>query len=1265
MNSIRFKILSSVLAVLIISMSGIGYFSMHYSRKAQIKQIERNTIQLSEGYAVDLSSKINFYKRLMHTVALSIFNAINIENILIDQKRAYPELEQFFYTSLSGKIIEYHPRKPEFLSINFHEKDYWKKVYENWKKLSKDWKTLTSIHGEAAQTYIVKESIVVSTVTNTFGPWSIVISVPVPIYYGGLFVPPDIQGMIHVVIQITALFKHINNIKIGTTGAMVVINQKGKILFHPDKSFILNKNLSEINNRPDLIHIENAMRDQSTGIGIYQYNEKNYFLAFAPLTEIPWSLGVFGAVDEFTQGVKEIRHVNLFIVLISVLISTIMLVFLIGTIVKPIRHLTGILKDIRKGNLKTQARVSSGDEIGQMAMTLNTMTRQLNDSFNEREILVHELKQKNVKLEHLDKLKDAFLANTSHELRTPLNGIIGLAESLIETSKEDISSFVHSNLQMIVVSGKRLASLINDILDYSRLKEKELTLKKSPTSIYVAADIVCTLCTPMASQKKIALINDISKDLPAAQADENRLQQILYNLIGNSIKFTESGHVRISAKIIQNSSNIKMIEIEVSDTGIGIPLDRQDSIFESFEQADITIERNYGGTGIGLTITKKLIELHGGSIRVESEPEKGASFIFTLPKSNSMAVVHQKRQDVSFTRSFVSDFSSIKKEIFPLPEIESHTSSEHKGVILIADDEPVNQQVLFNFLSSDYHIINAYDGLEVIDILNKKPPPDMVLLDVMMPVMSGYEATQKIRRQWKKDELPIILLTAKNQVTDLLAGFDAGANDYITKPVSKEELLARIKTHLSIISLKNDSVQMVIDKKAAESANEAKSTFIANMSHELRTPLNAIIGYAQMLKRDARFNNVPGLKTIEQSGNHLLSLINDILDIAKIESGNMEIYPNIFHFYSFLDEICNIIRVKAEEKDVYFKFQADKENLPEYVNTDEKRLRQILLNLLSNAVKFTHKGGVRFRVKPEESKVICFEIHDTGMGISNKEIENIFKPFQQIDPQFNQSQGTGLGLSITKTLVKLMGGELKIESKPGDGSTFWFEISIERAPRRVIENKKNNQQIIELKNSQQYKILIIDDNSNNRQLFKDLLLPMDFVIEEATNGQEGLNKLSVFEPDLIITDLMMPVMDGFELIENIRKENAFKKIPVIATSSSVYDQFQIKSLKSGANVFLPRPFNMNQLLKHLGKLLNIEVHYQANESMEDEILLPPQEILEQLLDLIQSGLIFDAEVLLDEFKSNKELQAFYEKMKVLLDALQVDEIQSFLSAAKT
>jgi Signal transduction histidine kinase len=138
------------------------------------------------------------------------------------------------------------------------------------------------------------------------------------------------------------------------------------------------------------------------------------------------------------------------------------------------------------------------------------------------------------------------------------------------------------------------------------------------------------------------------------------------------------------------------------------------------------------------------------------------------------------------------------------------------------------------------------------------------------------------------------------------------------------------------------------------------------MSHELRTPLNAIIGYAQMLKRDARFNNVPGLKTIEQSGNHLLSLINDILDIAKIESGNMEIYPNIFHFYSFLDEICNIIRVKAEEKDVYFKFQADKENLPEYVNTDEKRLRQILLNLLSNAVKFTHKGGVTFRIKPRK-----------------------------------------------------------------------------------------------------------------------------------------------------------------------------------------------------------------------------------------------------------------------------------------------------------
>src|SRR5919199_4224469 len=416
-----------------------------------------------------------------------------------------------------------------------------------------------------------------------------------------------------------------------------------------------------------------------------------------------------------------------------------------------------------------------------------------------------ELEKNNAELQKVNQLKDEFLANTSHELKTPLNGIIGIAESLIDGATGKLSQKTIFNLSLIVSSGRRLSQLVNDLLDFSQLKHKKIDLKIQSIGMREITDVVLTLSRPLIGSKNLNLINKIDSNIPLVDADENRLQQILYNLVGNAIKFTESGTVEVSAAVVN-----KELEITVADTGIGIRADKLDRIFESFEQADGSISREYGGAGLGLTVTKELVQLHGGNIRVESELGKGSQFTFTLLLSQELQVGRLKvegseglelgrlngesSQELKFQDSEVlTDNPNLQP-----PNLQPSTpSGSYK--ILIVDDEPVNLQVLVNHLSlQNYAITQASNGMEALAVMQNGFKPDLILLDVMMPHMTGYEVCQKIREHFPPNELPVVFLTARNQVSDLVEGLDSGANDYLTKPIYKNELLARIKTHIHL-----------------------------------------------------------------------------------------------------------------------------------------------------------------------------------------------------------------------------------------------------------------------------------------------------------------------------------------------------------------------------------------------------------------------------------------------------------------------------------
>jgi two-component system sensor histidine kinase ChiS len=634
-----------------------------------------------------------------------------------------------------------------------------------------------------------------------------------------------------------------------------------------------------------------------------------------------------------------------------------------------------------------------------------------------------ELAATNEEMAKFAQLKDDFLRNTSHELRTPLHGIAGLTESLLDGAAGPIDEAMKSNLQLVLNSSQRLLRLVNDILDLYRLKHRDLQLESEHVNVRKTAEVVIAALAPLAKRKGLQAVVQISEEALYVKADANRLEQILYNLIGNAIRYTETGQVSVKA-----ATSGGIVTIMVEDTGEGIPPERINTLFEPFASAENSLG---GGTGLGLSITKRLVELHGGTISVFSAPHEGTRVSFTLPIADEQPTTYEHEAVTGLSRRFLEEAATeAALPLAPEPILEhaaSYTAEissaelRRKPLIFIADDEPINLQVLRHYLRSEsYRLVQAKDGMEAMLMLEAGEKPDLLLLDVMMPGLTGYEVCRYVRGKWGPNELPIILLSARNRVVDLTEGFDAGANDYISKPFSQGELLARVQIQLKLAQFHQTLEELVklrtgeleetnrtlagSVRETAEALTEVSVLEERNrIAHEIHDvvghTLTAAIVQLEAAKKLADRDFVKSLEKLDVSKELVRKGLEEIrraVRMLKDEGSSFELVPA-------LHELLNETRAHTG-----ITIECRLEPLPVLSDLTQRVIYHALMEGMTNGIRHGRCSWFSFELYPDNDW-LHFQLTNDGEAYGNA------KP--------------GFGLTSMMERVHLLGGAVHIGSR--------------------------------------------------------------------------------------------------------------------------------------------------------------------------------------------------------------------------------------------
>ncbi|MCD9024722.1 hybrid sensor histidine kinase/response regulator [Cohnella silvisoli] len=593
-----------------------------------------------------------------------------------------------------------------------------------------------------------------------------------------------------------------------------------------------------------------------------------------------------------------------------------------------------------------------------------------------------------------DKTKNEFLANTSHELRTPLHGMINIVQSLLEGSEGRLTAGQEANLKMALTVGRRMSHLLHDILDLSYINDDAVGLNRQPVHVRPVVAAVLSVMSYLTDGKNISLNNRVSDQLPAVYADEHRLFQIIFNLIHNAIKHTPEGEVRIEASEMSGS-----IEIIVSDTGVGIPKERQEEIFQSFIKGNGDNNTRMAGVGLGLSICKRLVELHGGNIRVQSVPGEGTAFSFAIPVASEQPDCWNGDGSIAALLASTRTDTEILEEYNQ--KLPSFVDSEGEKHIAIVDDDPVNVHVMLQILSSERMKISVFsNGEDLLKELEGMLKFDLIVLDVMLPQMSGYEVCNKVRERYTLYELPVLMLTARSQLADLVTGFQAGANDYVVKPIERAELKSRVRTLLSVKVSAIDHIRMETNLLQAQIN-----------PHFLFNTLNSIASLMEEDSEQAR-------ELLIQFGNYLK---------GSFDPHNQSRFVPFYRELALVRSYLYIEKIRFDER---LEVVVD---VPEqlHVQVPPLILQPIVENAVRHGVMKRIQGGtVRLTVTDEENDIVI-QVADNGAGMTEAQIEAVLS-------------GTGAGgvgiFNTDRRLKYHYGRGLDIRSVPTEGTQVTMRI---------------------------------------------------------------------------------------------------------------------------------------------------------------------------------------------------------------------------------
>ncbi len=788
-------------------------------------------------------------------------------------------------------------------------------------------------------------------------------------------------------------------------------------------------------------------------------------------------------------------------------------------------------------------------------------------------------------LAEIDRAKTLFFTNVSHEFRTPLTLIMSPLEEMLASSAQ-FDAQDRQKLLVALRNGTRLLKLVNTLLEFSRMEAGREQAEFRPTDLTALTRDAVASFQSLVEGAGLKLKLEFEDLRDPIYVDREMWEKIVLNLVSNAFKFTFEGAITVSLH-----KHGDRIELAVTDTGVGIPEEQTSKIFDRFHRVEATRSRTYEGSGIGLALVRELVQMHGGEVEATSELRKGSTFTVTIPSGHA----HLPQDRVTMEPS---ESSTVSSAALYLEEARrwgqsaegregadgiQFAAADRGAHILLADDNADMREYIEHLLEKHYEVEPVADGRLALEAARKRRP-DLLLTDVMMPNLDGFGLIAELRADPELQTIPIIVLSARAGEEARVEGMDRGADDYLIKPFSARELFARVRSQLDLNRMRGqvaeEREQLLARERearvAAEEANRSKDEFLALLGHELRNPLAPIFTALHLMELRKGESNDRERAIITRQANHLARLVDDLLDISRIKRGNVELKKESLEIATVVAKAIEMASPLIEGRMHFLAVAVPSKGL--LVEADPARLTQAIANLLTNASKYTEPAGRISISARRDGDEIELRVRDNGIGMTPDLVAHVFDLFYQGTQGIDRSLGgLGIGLSIVRNLVTLHGGSVTATSAgPGRGSEFTIRLpAAEReSSGRALEEERAASTVPAQART---KVLIVDDNEDGAELLAMALEAKGHVTRAVLDPISALETAPKFMPDVILLDIGLPVMDGYELAAKLRELPGLRDARLFALTGYGQESDRLRSKSHGFEHHLSKPIDVAAL----------------------------------------------------------------------------------------